>query len=119
MALSDPLSILASPLTIITRIDEASDIESIIGIVREHQAERIIVGMPRSLHGNIGKQAEKVLAFVRDLKEHSEVPVETRDERLSTVAARRLIRDAGNKKAKYDDAAAAAIILQGYLDESL
>ena len=73
MALSDPMGILASPLTIITRSDEASDIESVISIVQEHQAKRIILGMPRSLNGNIGKQAEKVQAFLRNLKEHSEI----------------------------------------------
>ncbi len=72
------------------------------------------------MDGSIGQQAEKVQAFTQKLCQHTEVPVEFRDERLSTVSAKRLMRAAGRKKVKKkarDDAIAAAIILQGYLDE--
>ena len=73
------------------------------------------------MNGSIGQQAEKVQAFTQKLCQHTEVPVEFRDERLSTVSAKRLMRAAGGKKLKKkarDDAIAAAIILQGYLDEA-
>lgn len=120
VAISDPEGILASPLTIINRTDEKSDIEAILGLVRQHQAGRIIVGWPLSLDGSLGKQAVKVKDFVAALCRHTEVPVEARDERLSTVSAMRLVR--GVKKpargTRYD-AMAAALILQGYLEEAL
>ena len=71
------------------------------------------------MDGSVGKQAEKVKAFTHKLCRPTRVPVEFRDERLSTVSARRLMQAASAKKLKKkaDDAAAAAIILQGYLDE--
>jgi putative Holliday junction resolvase len=118
LALSDPLGLLASPLTIITRQDDKSAIEAIIELVNRHQVERIIVGLPRSLDGRFSKQAEKVTAFTQCLTERTEVPVEFRDERLSTVSARRLMQDARKKRTIPDDAFAAAVVLQAYLDES-
>ena len=120
MALSDSNGVLASPFIIIDRRDEGQDVKAITDIVNQHQVKQIIVGLPRSMDGSIGKQAEKVKAFTQRLCQHTEVPVEFRDERLSTVAAKRLIRTARVKKTrrkKRDDAIAAAIILQGYLDE--
>jgi len=121
VALSDAEGILASPLTILDRKDEKLDIEAIIDIVEQHQVKKIIVGLPYSMNGNIGKQAEKVMVFVQGLGSHTEVPVEFRDERLYTVSARRLMKSTTTKESKRkanDDAIAAAIILQGYLDEA-
>ena len=74
------------------------------------------------MDGSVGKQAEKVQEFVRLLAARTKVPVEFRDERLSTVSARRMMQSAPGKKKKKqarDDAIAAAVILQGYLDEKL
>jgi len=121
VALSDPDGILASPFTIIHCSDETADIEAIVNIVRQNQVKQLIVGLPRSMNGSLGMQAEKVEAFTRKLCKHTEVPVEFRDERLSTVSARRLMQANTSKKKRQkaqDDAIAAAIILQGYLDES-
>jgi len=117
VAVSDPQGILASPFTIINRIDDAVDVEAITSIVDQQQVERIIVGLPRSMDGSLGKQAQKVEAFVRKLSSHTEIPVEFRDERLSTVSAKRLMQAANTKKTR-DDAIAAALILQGYLEET-
>ncbi len=117
VALSDSQGMLASPLTIISRRNETVDIESIIHIVSQNEVARIIVGLPRSMNGGLSKQAAKVEAFTRSLGKQTSVPIEFRDERLSSVSARRLMQDAGNKRARHDDAIAAAIILQGYLDE--
>ena len=117
VALSDPQGILASPLTIINCQNEAADIETIIDIVNQHQVGRVIVGLPRSMNGSLGKQAEKVMAFVRSLGKQTIIPIEFRDERLSTVSARRLMRETKKKKVRHDDAIAAALILQAYLDE--
>jgi len=124
VALGDPQGILASPLTIIDgkSKSEESAIKAITDIVNRYQVEQIVVGLPLSMDGSLGKQAEKVQAFTRSLSRHSEVPLEFRDERLSTMSAKRLMREASTKRnrkqARHDDAVAAAIILQGYLDES-
>jgi len=121
VALSDPQGLLASPLTIINRRDETVDIKAITDIASQHQVGQIIVGLPRSMDGSLGQQAEKVKAFIQGLCSHTDVPVEFRDERLTTVSAKRLMRAVRTKKAKrkaQDDAIAAALILQGYLDET-
>jgi putative Holliday junction resolvase len=120
VALSDPEGILASPFTIINRRDESQDIKAITDIIRQQQVGQVIVGLPRSLDGSLGKQAEKVKEFTQKLCEHTEIPVEYRDERLTTVMAERLRRATGSKKTREKarhDAQAAALILQGYLDE--
>ena len=120
VALSDPEGILASPFTIINCRDEESDIEAITNIVNQQEVKQIVVGLPRSMDGSLGKQAEKVKSFAQKLSDHTEVPVEFRDERLTTVSAKRLMQVAKTKKTKRkarDDAIAAALILQGYLDE--
>jgi putative Holliday junction resolvase len=118
VALSDPQGILASPLTIISCRNETADIEAIKGFISQYQVERVIVGLPRSMNGSLGEQAEKVKAFAQSLSSQIEIPVEFRDERLSSVSARRLIQDARHKRARHDDAIAAALILQTYLDET-
>jgi putative Holliday junction resolvase len=118
VALSDPQGILASPMTIIDRRrDEPDDIEAIVTIIAQNQVGRIIVGLPLSMKGGIGQQAEKVKAFTEELGHHTEVPIEFRDERLSTVAAQRLMKTVKKTAKSRDDAVAAALILQSYLDE--
>ncbi len=121
VALSDPVGILASPFTILDRRDDAADVAAIIDIVSQQQVEQIVVGLPRSMDGSIGMQAEKVKSFTQKLCSRTEVPVEFRDERLTTVLARRLMQSAGTRKARKgagDDDIAAALILQGYLEET-
>jgi putative Holliday junction resolvase len=120
VALSDPLGILATPLTIIERQDERQDIQVIVDIINQHQVKQVIIGLPRSMDGTIGEQAEKVRAFAGRLSSQTEVPMEFRDERLTTVSARRLMQAASarrTRKKTRDDAIAAALILQGYLEE--
>ena len=121
MALSDLGGILASPFTIIDRRDERQDIEAIIDVINQHEVKQVVVGLPRSMNGSIGAQADKVKAFVQSLTNHTKVPIEFRDERLTTVAAKRLMQAARSRKSQRkarDDAVAAALILQGYLDET-
>ena len=120
VALSDPLGIVASPLTIINVSDTATAISDILNVVSRNQVGQIIVGLPCSMDGSIGQQAKKVQAFVAELCEQTRVPVEFMDERLSTVAAKRLMQGTKKtgKKNRDDDDVAAAIILQCYLDEA-
>jgi putative Holliday junction resolvase len=120
VAVSDPEGILASPFTIINRRDDSLDIEAIIDIVNQRQVGQIVVGLPRSMDGSLGKQAEKVKEFTQKLCSRIQVPIEYRDERLTTVMAQRLKQAATTKKTREKvrhDALAAALILQGYLDE--
>ena len=119
VALAADEGTVAIPLTVIDRGKKGADLEAILALMREHGAKRIVVGLPRSLDGSIGKQAEAVLAFSKALSQHTDIPIDTWDERLSTVAAERLLADAGVKREKRKarrDAMAAAIILQSYLD---
>ncbi len=122
--MSDPGEILATPLIIIQRKIEKQDIENVLRIVKQEGVGRIIVGLPISLSGYIGEQAQKVRKFAELLIESTSISVEMRDERFSTVTARNLIREARTKKSpkrqgkeKHDDAIAAAVILQEYLDQ--
>ena len=120
VALSDPQGILASPLATIERQDEIADMVTITDMASESGAGIIIVGLPRSMDGSIGQQAEKVKAFVHELRRHTGLSVEYRDERLSTVSALRLTQGFKKRREKASvDAIAAAIILQSYLDEAI
>ena len=120
LALSDSGGILASPLTIIEHTTETGDIEAILKIAKEREAERIIVGLPRLMNGDIGPQAQKVQVFAEAIRANTQIPIEYRDERLTTVTAQRLHQESGTKKRnrviRYD-AMAAAVILQDYLEE--
>ena len=120
MALSDPEGILASPLTIINRTDEKADIGAVIDIIRQHEVGRIVVGLPLSMDGSQGKQVDKVRAFEVALRRQTKVPVEFWDERLTTVAAKRMVRLVRKKTERgiRYDAMAAVLILQGYLDKA-
>lgn len=119
VALSDPEGILAVPVAVIARVEVETDLQAILGLVRQYEAVRVVVGLPYSMDGSVGRQAQEVQDFVNHLAEHVPVPVVTWDERFSTVAAQKMRRNAGAKRVQKKeriDASAAAIILQGYLD---
>ena len=123
VALSDPLGIMATPLEVFEHSDDAGDISHILQLTRHYGVEIIIVGLPQSMDGSLGIQAEKVQSFTEKLKVASPVPVGYRDERLTTVEAKRMMEEAGAKKSPHKkkiqyDAAAAAVILQSYLNET-
>ncbi len=110
---------LAAPLTTIHRRNEAVDVREVLRLAEEYGAEEIVVGMPLSLSGQVGPQAKRVARFAEALAEQTSLPIVPVDERYSTVEAERLLRQAGvrpsEEKARVD-AAAAAVILQSYLD---
>jgi putative Holliday junction resolvase len=140
VAVSDPQGILVTPLTVLASRDENALIDEILKLVGQYKAECIVVGLPRRLNGELGKQANKVTAFADKLswqakqRNLSRLNVQLWDERLSTKAAERLKMEAGSKgnklrsrdrrgarnqnfSAKSEvDAIAAAFILQGFLD---
>ncbi len=110
---------LASPLGVVQRGKLAGDAAQIHKFVEEYSAERIIIGLPRELNGSIGLQAQTVIDYAERLKPLLGLPVEFFDERYSTVEALSKRRAAGisDKRGRATiDAAAAAVILQDYLD---
>ena len=119
LALSDPLGIIAKPLTIIDRKKTADHISRISEIVSERKITSIVVGLPLTLKGNHSKQTEIVLAFIDQLKSDLQIPIMTIDERLSSVAAEKALQaqavKTGHNKGRVDETAA-AIFLQEYLD---
>ena len=111
---------LASPVTAYARVRDAShDVAAVLRIAAEHEADEIVVGLPLSLSGDAGPQAQAVSRFARQLARASDLPVKTFDERHSTAEAERRLLDAGASPSRDRsrlDAAAATVILQAYLD---
>jgi putative Holliday junction resolvase len=120
VAASDPGQVLASPYTVLARgRSHADDHRRIREVVEELGAERVVVGLPLALDGRQGPAAKAALAEVDELEEALPVPVETWDERLTTVAADRSMVARGMKapaRRKVVDQVAAAVLLQSWLD---
>lgn len=123
VAISDVNQVLARGLQVIERRSRQEDFAAVARLVEEYEVERVVVGYPRSLNGSVGRQARKVERYAARLAKALTVPVLLWDERLSTVTAERLMREAGprgkKKQRKEKDAVAAAVILQDYLDSKL
>ena len=116
-AISDELQLLAHPLETIPADEHAPS--RVAEIVRERKVDHVVTGVPRQMNGQIGPAAAEVLQFVEKLRAILPCPVVTWDERLTTVAAQRALRDAGKKTRhtrQYIDQVAAQMILQSYLD---
>src|SRR6266545_435794 len=116
-ALSDELQALAHPLETIPANEQAPS--RVAEIVREKKVDHVVAGFPKRLNGQIGAAATEVLEFVEKLRAILPCPVVTWDERLTTAAAHRALRDAGKKTRHtrgYVDQVAAQMILQSYLD---
>ena len=120
VALSDPLGMLASPLTTIERVtpDTAAAIDAVLALADEHAAAEILIGIPYLMSGRIGAQARVTLNFAEALANRARIPITHIDERLSSVQADRMLAQSGASKRDKGrtDAAAAAVILQAYLD---
>ena len=120
VALSDETGTLASGLVTLRSAGPKKDTQAVAALVGEHQAEEVVVGLPLRLDGTLGSRGEQIVAFVERLRRVLRVPVVTRDERLTSVAADERLAEAGvkrrDRKARIDQAAA-ALILQEHLDE--
>ena len=119
LALSDPTGLLASPIDAIDLDGREPAHETAARRASGMELSEIVVGIPYSMSGERGRQAGRVTAFVRELASLVEVPVTTVDERLSTAQAERLLRGQGVEPSRDKgrlDSAAAAVILQSYLD---
>jgi putative Holliday junction resolvase len=118
VAISDELGITAQGFKTIKRKAMEDDLRELDAIISQFQIEKIVVGLPKNMDGSLGKQAEFVLGWIEDFKNKIQLPVETWDERLSTVEASKTLlkADLSRKKRKgVIDKLAAVLILQGYL----
>lgn len=121
VAVSDELGMLAHPRMTLARKGIRADVEAVIALADGEQAATIVVGLPLTLEGDVGHRAKRVMVLVDALKRRLEghIAVETWDERFSTVAVERSLLEqdlpAARRKAIVDQAAA-AFILQGWLD---
>jgi putative holliday junction resolvase len=120
LALSDPMRIIASGLK--TILNDNFAINEILQIISVQDVEKIIVGMPFNLKGEVSTKAKEVLRFIQLLKEKTDKDIISFDERFTSVMAQQAILTMGTPKKKRQnnkgkvDQIAAAILLQNYLD---
>jgi putative Holliday junction resolvase len=112
VAVSDATGTIVRPLSVVSRAASEDGLARLAAIVREEEAELVVVGMPLTLRGERGAQARETDAFVDSLRVVVDVPVETYDERFTTALATREGGDAD------EDARAAAHLLESYLDHA-
>lgn len=141
VALSDASGFLASPCTTLhVTHDKTETWAAIQQLIKETEAEGLVIGLPISLDGEIHSQAQQIMAFAEQLQTQIALPIVFWDERLSTVEAERLLAErgqysrasrqkkggrggqrSGHRRTRHGrqeiDALAAAVILQGYLDQ--
>jgi putative holliday junction resolvase len=126
LALSDERKIIASPLMVLTAEKKTEETaKKLVQVLKQHAEanhyiiEKIVIGLPLMMSGKKGMIADEVVHFVELMHQHIDVPIETWDERLTSVQADRSMRE-GNltrkKRARSADIVAACIILQNYLD---
>lgn len=120
VAASDATGVLASPRTTLQRSrDRSADHRAIAALVADEEAELVVVGLPRSLDGSLGPAAVSALAEIDELAATLDVPVESIDERFTTVTAHEQLRASGmggRARAAVVDQQAAAVLLQAWLD---
>ena len=117
LAISDELRFLAHPLETIPT--DKNSVKKIADIIRDRKIDKVVVGVPRHMSGELGESANEALEFAAKLRAQSSCVVETWDERLTTVAAERALREAGKRTRDTRhvvDQVAAQMILQAYLD---
>jgi len=120
VAVSDRSGTIASPLTVVARSGRVDDDHRrLAALVAEEEAEVVVVGLPRSMDGRDGPAAQGARHEAAQLATVVGVPVETYDERLTTVSAERVLRESGVRgqaRRQVVDKVAAAVILQAWLD---
>ena len=123
VAVSDALLITAQGIEIVRREQENKlrrTLARIEELIKEYQVERLVLGLPKNMDGSLGERAEKTMEFKAMLERRTGLEVILWDERLTTVAADKLMMEVGvrreNRK-NYVDSIAATFILQGYLDK--
>lgn len=119
IALSDPDGRIASPLLVIHRQGGKRDLQEIADLTHDYEVQAVVVGMPIDLRGQRGVAAEKAQAEIDQLRRLLAIPVDVYDERLTSAAAQRTLREGGldsRGQRGLVDKVAAALLLQSYLD---
>ena len=119
LAVSDELGITAQGLETLERTNTREDLRLLTQLIAEKNVQLILMGKPLHMSGAESRQAEYARDFAGRLSESSGVPVEFWDERLTTVAAQRVLKESGisiQKRAQAVDRLAAVILLESYLD---
>lgn len=122
VAISDPLLLTAQGITIIRRKDEnklRQTLAAIEELITQYEVSEIVLGYPKNMNDTIGDRAQLSLEFKEKLERRTGLPVTMWDERLTTVAADKIMMEVGVRRENrkdYVDQIAATLILQGYLD---
>jgi putative Holliday junction resolvase len=122
IALSDPTATIAQPLTVLLRrAGKRPPVQAVADLIAQHEVVHIVVGLPLTLAGEENDWTREARDFGEKVAARAGVGVTFADERMTSVAAERAVRSLGLRRAERErkervDAAAAAIILQGYLD---
>jgi putative holliday junction resolvase len=119
VAISDELGWTAQGIETVRRESKKKDFSRLDELIKQYNIEEIVVGLPKNMNGSIGPRGEICKAFADSLRARANLPVHMWDERLTTVAAERMLvsADVSRKKRKQViDKMAAVMILQNYLD---
>jgi putative Holliday junction resolvase len=120
LAISDPEASIAFPAGFLLRKGLARDLEALCALAAQRDVSRIVIGLPLHLNGSSGQAAQAARDFARALADATALPVETLDERWTSVEAERALRDAprGKRRRRKEvvDAMAATLILRTYLE---
>ena len=120
VAVSDPSGTIAQALATVPAEPHATLAARLAGMALEHEAGRIVVGLPRRLDGSEGPEAKAARSLAADLRLAARVPVELVDERLTTAQAERAMIEAGARRSRRResiDQVAATLLLQSHLDQ--
>lgn len=123
IALSDPTATIAQPLTVLVRrAGKRPPVQAILDLIALYKVAHLVVGLPLTLAGDESAWTSEVRDFGEKIAARAGVGVTFADERMTSVAAERVVRSLGLPRGERErkeriDAAAAAIILQGYLDQ--
>ncbi|HHV07794.1 MAG TPA: Holliday junction resolvase RuvX [Firmicutes bacterium] len=118
VAVSDALGLTAQGVEVIRRHDLEQDLARLKELMDDYEVECLVVGMPRNMNGTYGPAAEEVRSFCQMLRDRLQIPVHEEDERLTTVAAERVLLEADlsrRRRRQVVDKVAASLILENFL----
>jgi len=119
LAVSDPLGLTAQGLPTLARRSKRRDLNYLKSLARRYEVSLIVVGNPLHMDGSEGRQSEKARAFAAELQEHLGLEVRLWDERLTSVEASRVLREAGagaSARREATDRMAAVLLLDHFLE---
>ena len=119
ISLSDLLMLTAQGKETYQRRELQADLDYLAQTAKENNVVKFVCGLPKNMNGTLGEQAEKTQEFADALSEHTGIPVEFFDERLTSASAHKTLLEADmsrKKRKQVVDKLAAVYILQGYMD---